>query len=241
MIGGVSGAVSTGLYLLALQKGYDAATLIALASSQILWTMGYEYWRSKIRVHVSGIALSAGLMIAGVWVGEGISRPSIEVFLLVFIGSALLAAISEVHDKVATEESDATLATVWRFIYLGTFGTTLSIVYIWYIGKMPLYADLLRTKWYLALPPIVVLMVFSFLTNGWGARAKAHLDMGASKVILISNLKIVGVLFALATFNFVFDYSAFGQLPTDMYLLMRKIFGAVIITVSVVWLMREKK
>lgn len=240
LIGGASGAVSTGFYLLALQKGYDAATLIALASSQILWIIAYEYRKNKIRMPIAGVAGPASLMVAGVWVGEGVSTPSLEAILLVFVVSAILAGVSDVHDKTAAEESDATLATVWRFIYLGTFGTILSVVYVWHIGKMPLYMNLLRTRSRLALPIIAVLMLSVFLTNGWGARAKAHLDMGASKVILISNLKIAGVLLALGVLNFVFGRSEFGQLPTDAFLLAKKILGAAVITVSVVWLIANK-
>ena len=240
LVGGSTGAISTGLYLLALQKGFDAATLVALGSSQLLWIMGYEYWKSKDHTPIKSVALPALLMIAGVWVGEGLSGASLEVCLLVFVASALLAGISEVHDKIATEESNATLATVWRFLYLGTFGTTLSIAYIWYLGKSPLYWGLIRTTWYLAVPPIAILMTFSFLTNGWNARAKAHLDMGASKVSLISNLRIVGVLLALCVLNLAFGLKEFGQLPTDPILLLRKVLGALIITASVIWLIRNK-
>jgi len=83
-------------------------------------------------------------------------------------------------------------------------------------------------------------MTFSFLTNGWNARAKAHLDMGASKVSLISNLRIVGVLLALCVLNLAFGLKEFGQLPTDPILLLRKVLGALIITASVIWLIRNK-
>lgn len=239
LIGGVSGAISTGLYLLALQKGYDAATVVALASSQILWILGYEYWKSKIDISLKKVVGPAFLMIAGVWVGEGLSRPSFEVFVLVFVMSALLGGISDVHDKIAAEESSATLATVWRSIYLGITGTALSFIYVSHIDKMSLYVDMLWIGLQYAVPLIALLMTVAFFTNGWGARAKAHLDMGASKVVLISNLKIVGVLLALGALNFLFGLSEFGQLPTDMFLLMRKILGAGVITASVLYLVKN--
>jgi len=240
LIGGSAGAASTGLYLLALQKGFNAATLVALGSSQLFWIIGYEYLWSKDHAHIKSVLKPALLMIAGVWVGEGSSKLSLEVFLLVFVASGLLGGISEVHDKIATEKSNATLATVWRFFYLGASAITLSLTYIWHIGKLPLYWELIRAKWYLAVLPIAILMAFSFLTNGWNARAKAHADMGASKVSIISNLKIVGVLLALCILNFGFGVEKFGQLPTDRALLFRQVLEALVITSSVIWLVKGK-
>ena len=105
---------------------------------------------------------------------------------------------------------------------------------------MPLYWELIRAKWYLAVLPIAILMAFSFLTNGWNARAKAHADMGASKVSIISNLKIVGVLLALCILNFGFGVEKFGQLPTDRALLFRQVLEALVITSSVIWLVKGK-
>lgn len=93
MVAGVSAALSTGLYLLALQKGYDAAMLAALASSEILWIIAYEYFKSNIQTPLGEVVGPALLMIAGVWIGEGVSNVSLQAFLLVFVLSACMGAI----------------------------------------------------------------------------------------------------------------------------------------------------
>lgn len=239
-IAGLSAAFSTSIYLFALQKGYDPATLITLASSRILWIMAYEYFRNCRQTGLYIVLGPALLMVTGVWVGEGTNRLSVEAIVLIFGLSSMLDAVCNVHNKIATEEADATSSTVWGFSYLGLFGTALSLLFVAYLGKIPLYVRLLGDGLLYASIPIAGLMVLVFFTNGWSARAKAHLDMGASKVEIIANLRIVGVLVSLLIIQYIVGSDKFGQLPTDIVPLTRKIIGALIVTASCVWLTARK-
>jgi|GEM_PF-1976993 len=239
-LSGSLSAIVTGIYLFAFQQGHSAATLVALSASRILWTIAYEHVRSADRVFPKVFVLPACLMVAGVWIGEGLSNVTLEVFLLIFVLSGCIGGISEVHDKLAAREAGATMATVWRFIYLGASGTLLSAFYVWNAEKMTPYVNLLLEGFRRAMPAILILMTFNFLANGWSSRAKAELgDMGASAVILVSNLRIVGVLVALGIIQYVFGTDAFGLLPSDTPLLVRKVISALVITVSVMLLLTK--
>ena len=64
--------------------------------------------------------------------------------------------------------------------------------------------------------------------------------MGASRVGIISNLKIVGILGALGIIQYAFQSDAFGQLPTEGAHLARKVLGALGITTGVIWLYKNR-
>lgn len=243
-ISGSTGALSTGIYLYALQKGFDVAMVTVLGSSKILWCIAYEYWheRRKSPSHglLRGIVGPAILLVAGMWVSEKVTSFVFEAFLLICVAGSLCAGISNTHEKFAIDQTDGIVTSVWRFMYLGTFGTLVSIFFAWQTGKIKLYVSLLGEKALPALLPVGILMTFAFITSSLGSRAKKELTMGASRVALITQLSFVGVLIGLSIIQFGLGRTEFGQLPTDSLLLVRKVLGAAIITASVIWMVNTR-
>lgn len=237
---GVLAATGTGLFLFALQRGHDPAILVAFGSSTVLWTIAFEYLVD--RRHPSPITIigPALLMMAGVWVSQTVTAFVLEAFLLIFVGMGILRGVGRVATKYATGLTDSVTMTVWRGLYLTLTGTLISVLVAWKMGKMELYLHLLEV----GLPRTALLfltsMFFVFFSSCWSARAMTYLTMGASKITIITELEIVGTFLALLILQYVLGTSAFGQLPEDTASLLRRGFGAILITSSVVWLIRKK-
>lgn len=236
---GLTAALSTGFYLVALQT-YDAAIVAALRASQVIWVICYKHFCYRDKTPASVVLGPAALMVLGIAISNFSLAISAQVLLLVFLLSAPLGAVSEVEDEMAATASNATLTTIWRFVYLSTFGTVLSLLYAMYSGKFALYLMLLAERASEALPYLIGLMFFVFFANGLRARAKVHPKMDTSEVMIISNLEVVALLVVVLVCQLGFGINSFGKVEVEPLRLLLKIVGAIVITGSVIKLTQNK-
>lgn len=223
-------------------QGYDSALIIPLSVTFPLLFAGIIDVAIRHKMQASKILAPAVLILTGAFLSSfreaalsGVAPLAIG--NLAFAG--LLLATGEHLDQKGTQNVSAIKYSVWRMIYLAVAGVLVSLVVaILLLGQPELYFLILRSKFWLALPFVTVVLGLGVFENVIKTRAKKGENARVTDVV--ATLTSLSILLGFTlTYGVDFFYQgALGQVNRDPALIAIRLAGISSLILGLVFLLK---